>query len=66
VLPIWFNWPVFIIALVLMAAPIIEMIKQIWKGRPREAGTVLVSGKTQFGAQSFFLLLLYKLISRDT
>ncbi|MGH7456447.1 MAG: hypothetical protein ACRENG_34175, partial [bacterium] len=33
VLPVWFNWPVFIIALVLMAVPIIEMIKQIWSGR---------------------------------
>jgi hypothetical protein len=66
VLPVWFNWPVFIIALVLMAAPILEMIKQIWSGRERRERLASVSDKLNFGAQAFFLLLLYKLISRDT
>jgi hypothetical protein len=61
-----FNWPVFIIALVLMAAPIFEMSKQIWKGRKQEMRFALVPDKTHFGAQAFFLLLLYKILSRDT
>jgi hypothetical protein len=66
VLPVWFNWPVFIIALALMAAPIIEMIKQIWKAQKQEMRIAIVPGKTHFGAQAFFLLLLYKILSRDT
>jgi hypothetical protein len=61
-----FNWPVFIIALVLMAAPIIEMSKQIWKGRKSQEGIAFAHSKARFGAQSFLLLLLYKIISRDT
>ncbi|MGH7600938.1 MAG: hypothetical protein ACREOI_31660 [bacterium] len=66
VLPVWFNWPVFIIALVLMAAPILDMIKQIWSSRERGEKLASVSDKLNFSAQAFFLLLLYKLISRDT
>lgn len=66
VLPVWFNWPVFIIALALMAVPILEMGKQIWKGRKSQAGFALAPGNAPFGAQSFLLLLLYKIISRDT
>jgi hypothetical protein len=31
VLPTWFNWPLFIVALVLMAAPIADVSRQIWK-----------------------------------
>jgi hypothetical protein len=66
VLPAWFNWPVFLIALALMAAPIIEMLKQIWKGRNGQANMAFAPNQAHFGMQSLFLLLLYKLISRDT
>ena len=31
VLPTWFNWPLFIVALVLMVAPIADVSRQIWK-----------------------------------
>jgi hypothetical protein len=66
VLPVWFNWPVFIIALVLMAASIIEMIKQIWRGRKGQESIAFTPGQAHLGAQSLLLLLLYKIISRDT
>lgn len=66
VLPVWFNWPVFIIALALMAVPILDMIKQIWKKRKGQEVIALVPSKAHFGAQSLLLLLLYKIISRDT
>ncbi len=65
-LPAWFNWPVFIIALILIAAPILDMIKQIWQRRKPHAGVAMVSKQLNFGAQAFLLLLLYKIISRDT
>jgi len=66
VLPTWFNWPVFIIALALMAAPIIAAIKQIWNGRSEIKKLAFIPNKTSFGAQTFLLLLLYKIISRNT
>jgi hypothetical protein len=66
VLPTWFNWPVFIIALALMAAPIIEVSKQIWKGKSSGEKLRFIPEKVNFGAQTFLLLLLYKLLSRDT
>jgi hypothetical protein len=31
VLPVRFNWPLFLVALVLMAAPIVDVSRQIWK-----------------------------------
>jgi hypothetical protein len=34
VLPTWFNWPLFTVALALMAAPIVDMWRQRW-GRPQ-------------------------------
>ena len=34
VLPVRFNWPLFLVALVLMAAPIVDMSRQIWKKGP--------------------------------
>jgi len=30
VLPVWFNWPLFSMALALMVAPILDVSKQIW------------------------------------
>ncbi|HLF27577.1 MAG TPA: hypothetical protein VJG32_14680 [Anaerolineae bacterium] len=33
ILPAQFNWPLFISALVLMAAPIVDVSRQIWKQR---------------------------------
>ncbi|HEV8540452.1 MAG TPA: hypothetical protein VGQ60_04745 [Nitrospiraceae bacterium] len=33
VLPTWFNWPLFIVALALMAAPAADMCRQRWSGR---------------------------------
>ncbi len=66
VLPVWFNWPVFIIALALMAAPIIEMLKQIWKGRKGQANMAFAPSQAHFGMQALLMLLLYKIISRDT
>ena len=30
VLPIWFNWPLFAVALALLAAPIVDLSRQIW------------------------------------
>jgi hypothetical protein len=65
VLPAWFNWPLFIIALALIAAPIIDMIRQIWKTRKKPAAASVAAGKVHFGIQTFFWLLLYKIISRD-
>ncbi|MCI0692922.1 hypothetical protein L0337_13075 [candidate division KSB1 bacterium] len=66
VLPVWFNWPVFIIALVLMAVPIIDMIRQIWKARKRGSAVSVAAGEMHFGLQTFLWLLLYKIVSRDT
>ena len=57
-----FNWPVFIIALLLMAAPVFEMCKQLLQEREKLSATA----KMNFGAKAFFLLLLYKLISRNS
>jgi hypothetical protein len=34
ILPISFNWPLFIVALALMSAPVLDMCRQRW-GRPR-------------------------------
>jgi hypothetical protein len=34
VLPIWFNWPLFTVALALMASPIVDMWRQR-RGRPQ-------------------------------
>lgn len=65
-LPTWFNWPVFLIALALLAAPIIEISKQIWQRRKNREGVTMASRSLSFGAQAFLLLLLYKIISRDT
>lgn len=31
VLPTWFNWPLFVLALALMAAPILDMLLQYWE-----------------------------------
>jgi hypothetical protein len=31
VLPTWFNWPLFVLALTLMAAPIFDMLLQYWE-----------------------------------
>ena len=33
VLPVWFNWPLFTVALALLAAPIVDVSRQIWKRR---------------------------------
>ncbi|MBI3244078.1 MAG: hypothetical protein HYZ49_17485 [Chloroflexi bacterium] len=33
VLPTWFNWPLFIVALLLMAAPVADLSWQIWGGK---------------------------------
>ena len=30
VLPVWFNWPLFTVALALLAAPIVDLSRQIW------------------------------------
>jgi hypothetical protein len=60
-----FNWPVFLIALALMLAPIIAAAKQIWNGKARKENLTLVSNQVTFSAQTFFLLLLYKILSRD-
>jgi hypothetical protein len=65
-LPTWFNWPVFLIALALLAAPIISASQQIWNGRSGTRKLAFIPTKTSFGAQTFLLLLLYKIISRDT
>lgn len=61
-----FNWPVFLIALLLMAAPIIDMIRQIWKTRKKRSAVSVAAGEMHFGLQTFLWLLLYKIISRDT
>jgi len=61
-----FNWPVFIIALVLMAVPIIEMLKQIRNGRKHPTNVPAIAGKMNFGIQTLLLLVLYKIISRET
>ncbi len=30
VLPMWFNWPLFIVALTLLAVPIVDVSRQVW------------------------------------
>jgi hypothetical protein len=65
VLPAWFNWPLFIVALMMIAAPIIDMIRQIRITRKKPAAVSVAAGKVHFGFQTFFWLLLYKIISRD-
>ena len=55
-----FNWPMFIIAFVLMAIPVFETGNQLLKGREQ------FSSKMNFGAKAFFLLIVYKIISRNT
>ena len=35
VLPVWFNWPLFGVALALMASPIVDMVWQAWQRRTR-------------------------------
>ncbi|MDZ7361340.1 MAG: hypothetical protein ONB46_11525 [candidate division KSB1 bacterium] len=65
-LPTWFNWPVFLIALALMAVPIISASRQIWNGGSTTKKRSFIPTKTTLGAQTFLLLLLYKIISRDT
>lgn len=31
ILPTWFNWPLFIVALALMSAPVLDMCRQRWR-----------------------------------
>ncbi len=31
VLPVWFNWPVFLVALALLSAPIVDVGRKIWR-----------------------------------
>lgn len=31
--PTWFNWPLFAVALTLMAAPVVDVVGQLWKTR---------------------------------
>ena len=57
-----FNWPVFILAFILMAVPVLEMGHQLLKGREKLA----TSANLNLGAKAFFLLLLYKLLSRNS
>lgn len=38
-LPEWFNWPLFIISLILLAAPLVDMARQIWESS-RTAGEI--------------------------
>jgi len=66
VLPVWFNWPVFIIAFIMMAVPVIEMLKQIRNGRNHPTNVPVITGKMNFGIQTLLLLVLYKIISRET
>ena len=40
VLPTWFNWPLFSVALLLMAAPVADLSWQIWGGRLNQARSV--------------------------
>jgi hypothetical protein len=34
VLPTYFNWPLFIVALLCMAAPVIKLARTLWSQRP--------------------------------
>ena len=40
VLPTWFNWPLFIVALLLMAAPVADLSWQIWGGRLKQSSPI--------------------------
>src|SRR5574341_213288 len=35
VLPVWFNWPVFLVALALLSAPIVDVGRKIWRRHSR-------------------------------
>ncbi|NUO80570.1 hypothetical protein HUU05_10870 [candidate division KSB1 bacterium] len=66
VLPVWFNWPVFIIALILMAIPLLEISQKFLQGAFRKEKRNLVAEKNNPGAKAFFVLLLCKLISHNS
>jgi hypothetical protein len=36
VLPVWFNWPLFTVALALLAAPIVDVGRQIWRRHSKQ------------------------------
>ncbi len=40
VLPTWFNWPLFIVALLLMAAPVSDLFWQIWGDRLKQSSSI--------------------------
>ncbi|MCG3119634.1 MAG: hypothetical protein ALAOOOJD_02103 [bacterium] len=61
-----FNWPVFILAYLLMLVPVIEIGQKILPGRFKKEKLTLVAEKNNLGAKALFLLLLYKIISRNT
>ena len=43
VLPVHFNWPLFLVALLLMAAPLIKLCLQLWS--PRDASFVAIEAE---------------------
>jgi len=46
VLPIWFNWPLFLAALVLIAAPVFDVSRQMWEWRVGQAARTLSSSRS--------------------
>jgi hypothetical protein len=65
-LPHRFNWPLFSLAVVLIAVPVVDMFIHIWRGRRIHQSVVGASGKMHFTAQSLLLILIYKTISSET
>lgn len=45
VLPTWFNWPLFIVALLLMAAPVADLSRQVWGSRLNQAQSIEMSDR---------------------
>jgi hypothetical protein len=47
-LPDWFNWPLFLVALALMAAPVVALAGGIWRRQPHVDGEIQADeAKTQ-------------------
>jgi hypothetical protein len=47
-LPVWFNWPLFLVALALMALPVIEVVVRVARRRPPAPPLDLEAWQTHF------------------
>jgi hypothetical protein len=65
-LPTHFNWLLFVLAVMLIAAPIGDALKQILGKRKERQQMPLPGSEANFNVHSLFMILLYKIITHDT